>query len=217
MGTAVVAEITTEDLTMPRYRPADLPNILHIPLDVLARGDRRMSDADAAERVRTALHEGAHLAAACYCVAYVYHVYLSPSGRPNSRGEFGKVCIAERLPEDGAFCSLVGYAWEELHGDTACAANDLRDGNRLADEAERSREDLLNEAREFVRTADELIRVAALILLATVPKSGILKNRTLRGVLDWFYPLQPETARDPQAARSFLRRYRRIHAVREQP
>ena len=107
----------------------------------------------------------------------------------------GLAQIAELTPSDGAFISLAGYAWEELHGDIAYAKSDLDEGYRLADEASESSGKLLDEAREFVRVGDELIRYAALGILAGMPKAGVLTGNKLNNILSWFRPTHTEYAR----------------------
>lgn len=185
---------------MPKYRPTQVPDIIDLPLDDLARRDSHISDADVAMRVRTALHESAHLVAAAYCRAYVYRVEINSAVCAKRAGEYGGVSALGILPGDEAFIALVGLAWEELHGDVADAACDRRDGRQFADEADESFEDLLNEARQFARDAEELIRCMAAAILALVPKSGALKNRTLSGLLRWVRPEDPALYRGPTNA-----------------
>jgi hypothetical protein len=153
-----------------------------------------MSAAEVKERVDTALHEAVHLLAAILRHAYVRRVVVHPARRAKRTGEAGRFDADERRSCDGALISYVGYAWEEAHGDVALATSDLRDGNRRADEAGQSREDVLNEAREFVRFGEGAIRVVAASILAVMPVSGILESRKLQKLIDWFRPVFPEHA-----------------------
>ncbi len=170
---------------MPQYRIEDLRDFVNVPLETLARGDRTMADTDVRERVSAALHEAVHLLAAIVRHAYVWKVEVSPTGRAK-RGATGRVHAAERLSRDGAFIAYVGHAWEELDGDIAHAAGDLRDGDRFADEAGLSRDSLREEARKFVRDGDGAFQVVAAAILAVMSKSGILEGRKLQRVIDTF-------------------------------
>lgn len=139
-------------------------------------------------RLATALHESAHLIAGIARLAFVYEVELCRPGRRRRTGAEGSVGMVLQMPEDDAFCSLVGYAWEEKYGAIDCGSADLHDGRRHAHDSDRTVEDLLEEARRFVVKAEPLIRSAAAVVLKVVPASGVLKSRKLEGVLAWLRP-----------------------------
>lgn len=85
---------------------------------------------------------------------------------------------------------FAGYAWEELHGDTAWASGDLIAGQQQATESGMAQEDLMNEARHFVRRAGERIRCAATGILAYTPRSGLLEGCMLQALVDRFRVLR---------------------------
>lgn len=173
---------------MPLYRPSDLGNAdrtpFHVPLETLARDGRNLSDAQVMERISIATHEAAHLLAAVWCRSSVVGVTIKPR-----YGVAGRFASSERLPDETAFIALVGVAWEEAHGDIALAAQDQRDGESYAAEAGVPVELLMDEARRFVASCEELIRYAAAGVLALAPKSGTLEGRALAALIDWFRPI----------------------------
>jgi hypothetical protein len=182
---------------VPLYRPADLPHtVLHVPLEDLASAGRKISADDLKARVRTALHEAAHLVAAWHCDAYIYGVMINSPARADRTGEYGGVDCIEKTDDDAAFISLVGYAWEQLHGDVKGAQTDLNWARRLAEDVDLPFDDLLHEAQKFVLEAEELIRFVAAGILAIVPKSGAIRGRTLNGLRRQLLPrLSPGLAR----------------------
>lgn len=181
---------------MPSRDLDDIHGTCCVPLGTLAREGQELSDAAASERVKTALHEATHLLAAIMFRAAVVEARITPSGKPNRRGAYGRVQALERLECEGALISYVGFAWEERHGDLVCGRADFEDGNRLAAQAGIPREVLLHNAREFVRVGEGPIRVVAACLLARLPKSGILKGGSLRRLVKQFAP--PPHERPPE-------------------
>lgn len=178
---------------MPKYKPSDLPDLFGIPLAKLAQRERPASPTEITRRVAVALHEAAHLVAAAYSGSHIYRLQINHAR--SRRDSDGVLHSVELLPDDEAFVSFVGYAWEELHGDVELATGDLLAGKRSADEACMTHDDLLNEARCFVRDTDELIHIAASGILACLPSSGILQGRTLEKLVERFRPIDKSTAR----------------------
>jgi hypothetical protein len=162
-----------------KYTFAGLSDTKALDLDTLARTDGAMPEAAVKLRVATAVHEAVHIVAAVYCTGSVMKVWVTPNGKARRSGVLGKVDLAVSLRDEDAFCSLVGYAWEELHGDTAHAEHDLRSGYRHADAGGHSRIDLLNEAREFVRAGSAAFQTVAKILLALTNAAGELGDKHL--------------------------------------
>lgn len=186
---------------VPRYRPSDLPKIARTPLEDLARVDSKMTDADVQIRVRTALHEAAHLVAAILRRGYVTGVDIHSPGRAARTGAYGGTGAVGILADDDAFHTLAGYAWEERYGVVARAESDLRTGRYFASSADRPFDVIMDEARRFVVAYEEVIRAAAAGILGLVPKSGYLKGRTLKHLLAWVRTLKP-TKRALRAAAS---------------
>lgn len=171
---------------VPQYLPADLDIIADVSLTTLARRFvPDMSEASAKRRVTTAEHEAGHLLAALCCGSHVSLVKVNPHGCVNAHGVLGKVDSFEARRSDAAFVNYVGFAWEEAHGDPALAQADLERGHRDADSAGQSRDALLNEARQFVQSFANVIRVFAAGILALANKKGILKGSKLRGLMGW--------------------------------
>ena len=161
-----------------------VPDVLGAARQVLTRHDATASEHDVQEWARTVLHEAAHLYAASYCRASADEVRIATPGRARRTGVCGGVQCAERWSDDAAFVHLVGYAWEELHGDVIQARNDWAAGQQEAQDAEVPFDDLLEEARKFARVADLVIRHIAVDLLEALPKNGVIAGRALRKIYD---------------------------------
>ena len=172
-----------------------LPDVFGEARKALTRQSVTMSEDELQERVDTALHEAAHLFAAGRRHASVQEVCLPSPSMARQTGVCGGVHSAERWSRDAAFVHLVGYAWEELHGDVTRARNDWAAGQQEARDADVPFDDLLAEARDFARRADRSIRWVAMDILAALPKHGVIKGAKLRRI----YGPVVELAQEPAA------------------
>jgi hypothetical protein len=154
-----------------------------IPLTVeLARGDRKLTDELATEKLKFALHEAAHLAAAIACPhSSIHNVWVHPTGK-GFRGVGGRVRSDEKYEDEESFVSLVGYAWEELHGDIATARGDYERG------CNPFYPDVLATARAFIVSHDTAIRHAAIGVLCLCTVKGVLDGQRLKGLVKWLKP-----------------------------
>lgn len=170
---------------MPLNKPSDLPDILGRSVEDVARAAGSAKTPAAFERLcSTARHEAAHLIAAGYCGASVTGVEIRLTGQPDRYGATGRIHSSENLPCETAFVDLVGWAWEELHGDVKCAAADFENGRRHAREASVPFDDILDEARDFVAHEDaaEVVEALAACILALAPKTGSLSAPSMRAL-----------------------------------
>lgn len=157
----------------------------------LATGERAACGADP-DRLQVAQHEAAHVVATLFTRGGVVHsVAIHPPGRVTRSGIFAETASTCRLPADEALAHLVGYAWEELHGHPDRASGDLMQGYRFALEAAGFAAedgdpppDILASARAFVVERRPLILETGAIFLAGMPKTGVLKGRTLGKIID---------------------------------
>ena len=123
--------------------------------------------------------------------ATIHRIEIHSAGRAERTGEWGAVHAAELTDSDAAFCRLVGYAWQERHGDLANGAQDLEDGKRFSLAADESWKTLLAASRRFVVEGEQRIRLVAERILETLPENGMLQGRRLGKLLDWLGPAAP--------------------------
>lgn len=168
---------------MQKLSIQDLDQIPLIPLTAeLAQRGVTLSDELATSRLGFALHEAAHLVAAIACPrSTIHNVWVFPKVK-RKRGVGGTMRSDECQPDEESFVSLVGYAWEELHGDVATAKGDYVRGSDPA------YPDMLTAARIFVRGHDTVIRYAAVGILALCTVQGALDGDRLKALRRWLKP-----------------------------
>jgi hypothetical protein len=161
----------------------DLNLIPTIPLSVeLAARSVDLTLDQAKDRVCTALHEAAHLVAAIACPrSSIHYVWVHPKAK-GKRGVGGEVRADECLPDEESLISLVGYAWEERHGNIVTAKGDYKRGFNF------SYPDVLDTARTFIVSHDTLIRYAATGILCLGTAKGVLNGRRLKALVQWLRP-----------------------------
>ncbi len=164
----------TDMLTLPPITPA------------LVRGDRKMTDAEAAYKTCTAHHEAAHLVAACACPGSgITGVWLHPTGRRSmsyhgaNAGAAGTVSSSEVYPDEECFVSLAGYYWDANYGEPKRAADDFQRGDKPEYRYVHDQADV------FVSTNKELIQQVAVGLLLRATKDGTLKGKKLDKLVAW--------------------------------
>jgi hypothetical protein len=160
-----------------------LSHIPLIPLTVeLARGNRNLTNELATEKLKFALHEAAHLVAAMACPkSTIHYVHVHPTGK-GWRGVGGSMRSDEKFEDEESFVSLVGYAWEEEHGDVATAKGDHARGFNP------SYPDVLTKARAFIVSHDDHIRHAATGILCLCTAKGELDGLRLKALVKWLRP-----------------------------
>lgn len=125
-----------------------------------------------------ATHEAAHIVAGLACDAVILEVEIN---RPTTtKPSLGGVNVSGLLDHHDAIISLAGWAWEEAHGDTARAAEDLRYG-KGCDSKNFDRN--LQTARRLVRDAEAVIKACAAALMKHLNRRGKLSPRNLTKVL----------------------------------
>lgn len=157
----------------------------------LAIGVRAARGADP-DRLQVAQHEAAHVVAALSTRGgIVDSVAIHSPGKTSRCGAHAETASTCVLPADEALVHLVGYAWEERHGHPDRASGDLMQGYRFALEAAGFAAedgdpppDILAIARSFVVDREPLILETGASFLAAMPKTGVLKGRTLRRISD---------------------------------
>ncbi|MHB8949836.1 MAG: hypothetical protein ACYC4S_12330 [Rhodoferax sp.] len=139
-------------------------------------GGRKLTEEQTNERFMTATHEAAHLvgATACHRSAIVAVTIAKTNRRDGRQGTFES---SEFWPDHEAFVSLVGYAWEEQHGDVKFAAGDYHKGFNPRHVY------MLDHARAFVKTHALLIVEVAAAILLLIPKHGRLDGKPLAGLV----------------------------------
>lgn len=164
--------------------PASTYHLPELPLTLdVARAWKPMSDEDAAHYLGVALHESAHVMACLSVGGCISDVIIRP--RKTTLGEYGGANIAGVEPEHDAFMRFAGYAWEELHGDTARGKDDRISAEHSDPE---NWERNLADAHQYVVQADTAIRYGAAGILQAMPLNGPLKGKKLQKLLHWLKP-----------------------------
>jgi len=168
---------------MQKLSIQNLDQIPTIPLTAeLAQRGITLSEELAASRLGYALHEAAHLVAAIACPrSTIHNLWVFPKVK-RKRGVGGTMRSDECQPDEESFVSLVGYAWEELHGDVATAKGDYVRG------CDPAYPDVLTTARIFVRDHDAVIRHAAVGILSLCTVQGLLDGARLKALRRWLKP-----------------------------
>lgn len=133
-----------------------------------------------AEIKAIACHEAAHFVAAVTCHIKVLDVWIKgtkPSGSSiRTRGRDGLISPCPNGPEDDAFVSYAGYAWEERYGTIATADHDWKSAQRHNLQA------MLTEARSLVIERHAVIVATAAAFIAKRTQSGWIANQKLETI-----------------------------------
>lgn len=198
--------------TVPKITAKTLDLIPSIPLTlglVREHYPRPMTDAEAQERLDTALHEAAHYVAALAfrgsCTTSI-HLY-APTGRGSKKpaGRTQSVCVGA---EEDAFHSIAGYVWERMrNANTTRADGDFEAAERQARSGTLSVWDLIHVAARFIRHDAKLpIQYAAVGLICLVTQAGVLDGKRLNHLSDWLRPQVPRPPEIPVPERPMVRR-----------
>ncbi len=178
---------------MPKLSVKNLDEILTMPLDEdLARWGRTMSNEDAKDRIRIALHEAAHLVAAVACNSSVRWVEIYvPHKSKNLPG--GRIQSYERRELDSAFVSLAGYAWEKNFGNTNLARSDWERALSESRPYDVEIHDLLIQTEDYILGAGKIwVHYAAVGILGLCTVKGVLAGRRMQHLFNWLKPKIPK-------------------------
>lgn len=156
--------------------PGDFP-------DHLITHPAGLTDAEREEREATAMHEAAHLVAACACPrSSILSVFIHPTGR-TLRGYTGKVQSVEIHEHEELFVTYAGTEWEAMmNGGSGREVSDLRaaEFSPCPDKA-----GIRRKAADFVFEHLGLICCTGAALMATCRKDGRLEGRSLKEIVGW--------------------------------
>jgi len=159
-----------------------------------ARGRRKLAPPFAQARYDTALHESAHLVAACACYdSCIYSVVVEPTGKGAPRypgtapAVLGTTGSAELYCDQEAFVSLAGYYWSKSFGGEINAEGDLHRAKRELRWGKMPEDDLVvhTSANAFVIDHEPLIRAAAGAVVALAASNGELTGPKLHQLVAW--------------------------------
>ena len=166
-----------------------MPNTTHTPATVagieayLTRQCLKFGP-DRMEHYKTvATHEAAHIVAGLACRAAILEVEINPPR--TTKSALGGVNVSGLLPHHDAIIWLVGWAWEEAHGNTRNADGDMRGGK--GEDAENFDRNLTI-ARRFVLDAEPVIKACAAAVMWGVNKRGKLPTAKLHKIMDYIRP-----------------------------